>query len=51
MQLASLFKSTQVANELFFFHVELWAENTDPLHRHNPFEISKKKFSEKLYIG
>ena len=39
-----------MASELFFFHVELWEENPNPQHRHNPFAISKMKFSEKLYV-
>ena len=50
MQMTSLRERTHVASELFFFYVELWAENTNPQHRHNPFAISKINFSEKLYI-
>ena len=49
VQLISLHKRTQVATELFFFYVELWAENTNPQHRHTLFAISKINFSEKLY--
>ena len=49
MQLTMLRKRTHVASELFF-SVEIWAENTNPQHRHTPFAISKLKFSEKLYI-
>ena len=45
MQLRSLRKKTHVASELFFFYVELWAENANPQHRHTPFAISKIKFS------
>ena len=40
----------QEASELFFFHVELWAENNNPQHRHTLFANSKINFSEKLYI-
>ena len=50
MQLTSLRKRMLVASELFFY-VELWAENTNPQHRHTPFAISKINFSEKLYIS
>ena len=51
VQLISLRKGTHVAGELFFFYVEVWAENTNPQHRHTLFAISKINFSEKLYIG
>ena len=50
VQLTSLRNRMAVANELFFFHVELWAKNTNPQHRHTPFAISKINFSEKLHI-
>ena len=49
MQLTILRKKTHVASELFFLYVELWAENTNPQHRHTPFAISKIKLSETLY--
>ena len=49
MQLISLRKRPQVASELFFFHVELLAENTNPQHCHTLFAISKINFSEKFY--
>ena len=45
-QLASLRKRTHVASELFSFYVELWAEDTNPQHRHTPFAISEINFSE-----
>ena len=51
VQLISLRKRTHVASEIFFFYVEVWAENTNPQHRHTLFAISKINFSEKLYIG
>ena len=41
-------KKTHVASELFFSYVELWAEITNPKHRHTPFATSKIKFSETL---
>ena len=50
MQLTSLRKRTHVASELFFFYVELWAENTNPQHRHTPFAISKINSSEKIFM-
>ena len=49
MQLISLRKRTQVASE-FFFYVEIWAEKTNPQHRHTLFAISNINFSENLYI-
>ena len=49
MQLTILREKMHVASELFFFYVELWAENTNPQHRHTPFAIPKIKFSETLY--
>ena len=51
MQLTSLRKGTHVASELFFFFVELWAENTNPQNRHTPFAISKINSSEKIFVG
>ena len=34
----------------FFFHVELWAKNTNPHNCHTPFEIPNKKvLRETLY--
>ena len=51
MQLTSLRKRMHVASELFFFYVELWAENTILQHLHTPFAISKINFSEKLCIS
>ena len=51
VECTSLRNKTHVASDVFFFHVEiLWAENTNPQHRHAPFAISKKNFSEKFYI-
>ena len=49
MQMTILRKKTHVASELFFFYVELRAENTNAQHRHTSFAISKIKFSETLY--
>ena len=49
VQLTILRKRTHVVSKLFF-SVELWAEDTNPQHRHTPFAISKLKFSVKLYI-
>ena len=49
MQLTSLRKRMHVASELFFFYVELWAENTILQHLHTPLAISKIIFSEKIY--
>ena len=37
-----------MASELYFSHIELWTENNDPQHRHNPLQFPKK-FSENLY--
>ena len=48
VKLTILRKNTHVASELFFFYVELWAENTNAQQRHTPFAISKIKFSETL---
>ena len=53
VQLTILRKRKHVASELFFFYVELWAENTNPQHRHTLFTIfaiSKIKFLRKFYI-
>ena len=33
-------KERMLPIELFFFHVELWAENTNPKHRHILFAFS-----------
>ena len=49
VQLTSLHNRMAVA-ELFFSHIELWAKNINPQHRHTPFAISEIYFSEKLYI-
>ena len=48
MQLTILRQKTYVASQLFFY-VELWAENTNPQHRHTAFAISRIEFSETLY--
>ena len=50
MQMTILRKKTHVASELYFFYVELRAENTNAQHRHTSFAISKIKFSETLYM-
>ena len=49
MQLRSLRKRMHVVSELFSFYVELWAENTNPQHRHTPSAISEINFSENFY--
>ena len=37
-------KRTHVASELFFLYAELWAENTNPQHRHTPLQFQKYFF-------
>ena len=48
VQLTSLRNRKAVASELFFFHIELRAKNTNTQHRHIPFAISEINFSETL---
>ena len=49
VQFTSLRNRMHVESDLFFFHVEPWAENNNLQHRHTPFAISKVNFSEVFY--
>ena len=40
-KIINLSKRTHVVSELFFLYVELWAENTNPQHRHTPLQFQK----------
>ena len=46
--LANLCKRTQVVIELFFFHIELCAANTNPQHPHTLFGNCGIKFFRKI---
>ena len=49
IQLTNLHNRMAVGSKIFF-HVELWAKNTNPHNCHTRFEISNKKFlRETLY--
>ena len=50
MQLRNLHNRMAVGSENFFFHVEIWAKNTNPQHPHTRFATSNNKFPrEALY--